>query len=112
MEEQKSLVRNVADPVQIKKASDKLDLARIQRLNDWNELLSLPSGAGKRVLEYLCAECGVAKSPWSQSAAIHRDCGRQEVGHLIMRRIIEANAQKGAEMLIDAYKRELQGEPL
>lgn len=112
MTEQKSLVKNVADPVQVKRAEDKLKLAREQRRNDWNELISLPSGAGMRIVEYLCAECGVARSPWSQSAAIHRDAGHQEIGHLIMRRVVEANPQKAAEMLIGAYKRELEGEPL
>lgn len=112
MIEQKSLVKNVADPEQVKKAGDKVKFAREQQRNDWNEIISLPSGAGKRIIEYLCAECGIARSPWSQSAAIHRDSGHQEIGHLIMRRVVEANPQKAAEMLIEAYKRELQGEPL
>lgn len=112
MAEQKALVGNVADPEQIKNASKKISEANLQRQNDMRELLSLRSGAFKRFCQMMLAECKVCTTVWSQSAAIHRDAGRQEIGHLLLRRIVEVDQAACAELLTEGYKKELEGEPL
>lgn len=109
---EKSLVKNVADPEQVKKAAEKVADARALAAKDMYELLNMPSGAFKRFVANMLAETRVSQSVWSQSAAIHRDAGRQEIGHLICRKVVEVDEKALAELLTDAYKKELEGEPL
>lgn len=110
MSEPRALVKNAADPKQVKNAEDALRLDQDQQDNDWREIIHMPSGAGKRIIQYLLAQAGVSRSVWSPSAAIHRDAGRQEMGHLVLRRIVECDPKAGAEILLESYVRELEGE--
>lgn len=112
MSEQKSLVANVADPVQIKKAGERIKTAEMKRKNNMRTLLAMPGGEFKSYVALLLAETRVSQSIWSQSAAIHKDAGRQEIGHLILRHIVEVDEQACAALLTEAYKKEIEGEPL
>lgn len=103
-----NLVRNAADPEQVKKAGDKLKLAQMQRENDMRTLLAMPEF--RRFVAEMFAECRISSSVWSPSAAIHRDAGRQELGHYIARKIVQVDEKALAELLTDAYKKELQNE--
>ena len=105
-----SLVRNAADPQQIERANKKLALSDMKRQNDMRVLLALPEF--RRFVGWLFAECRISKSVWSQSAAIHRDAGRQEVAHSVALKIVEVDPPVLADLLTDSYKRELSGEPL
>lgn len=105
-----SLVKNLADPEQVKRAGDKIKLAQMQAENDMRTLLAMPEY--RRFVAWLFAECRISASVWSPSAAIHRDAGRQELGHAVARKIVEVDKKALSELLTDAYERELQGEKL
>lgn len=105
-----SLVKNIADPDQVKKAGDKVRLAQLQAENDMRTLLAMPEF--RRFIAWLFAECRICSSVWSASAAIHRDAGRQELGHAVARKIVEVDKRALAELLTAGYEKELQGEPL
>jgi hypothetical protein len=105
---EKPLVRNASNEEQLKEAKRKESADRMQAIADMRKVVSSPEG--KRVLEKIIAFCKPTQSIWNPSAAIHRDAGRQEVGHLILSMIVEADRAACATMLTEAYERALEGD--
>ena len=94
---EKSLVKNAADPDQVKKAGDKEKLGREQELADLAELLG--TSAGKRFLWRMLSECGTFASIWTPNAQIHYNAGRQDIGHFLMKEIVEASPDALLDMM-------------
>ncbi len=101
----KPFVRNAADEEQVREAEGKSRRKNDQDSNDFRAVLALPEG--KRVLARLLARCRVASSVWHPSSQIHYSAGIQDVGHFIMQEIVSADEAVAAQMMVNAYREEL-----
>jgi hypothetical protein len=101
-------MKNASNPKQIANATKNARQQRIIHLQDMKDVMA--SVQGKKILHWILAECRVHQSVWQPSAAIHRDAGKQEIGHLIMRDMVEADRTLAAAMVAEAYYREIEGE--
>lgn len=99
---------NAADPKRVKEAKKKLNSKQQEHLNNMRTLMN--SKPGRDILHWLLAECKVHKSVWQPNAAIHRDAGRQEIGHMIMSHMVKADQKMAAQMVAEAYNKEIEGE--
>lgn len=88
MSQRKSLVKNAADPKQVKRAADKEQFSRDNELNDLRKVLETPEG--RRFVWRVMQHCKVFGSVWEPSAKIHFNSGRQDVGHFVMGEVVEA----------------------
>ncbi len=104
----KPLVRNAADPEQVKAAGSKAKIARDEELEDIREILALKSG--RRFLSKILAKFKVAQLHWRPGAEINRDVGHFECASFILGEIIRADPAIGAQMLTEAYQAELEKE--
>lgn len=89
IKEPPALVKNAADPVQVKKAGEKQQSRREKELNDLRFVLSYQQG--RRFLWRMLGYCKVFESIWRPSAEIHHLSGKQDCGHFLMGEIVEAN---------------------
>ena len=87
--EYRPLVKNAADPVQVKKSKKKSGLDRKQELLDLEYLLSLPEG--RRVFWRLLGKAGMFRSIWEPSAKIHYNSGKQDYGFWLFGEIEQAS---------------------
>ena len=96
----KPLVKNCADPEQVKQAEKKVKNRRDTELEDIRFLLE--TRQGKRFFWRLLTHCKVFESIWEPSAKIHHNSGRQDVGHFIMAEVVEAREDALLEMMREA----------
>lgn len=89
MADQRALVRNAADPRQVKFA-ERVERAREER---WLRALLnvMNSPDGRVVLAGLITRAGVHRSIWDQSARIHYNSGQQDYGHRLMADCVQAD---------------------
>ena len=97
---ERALVGNAADKEQVGKAGHKLKLRQQQDLSDMRAVLA--TREGRRVLWRLLETCKVFGSVWHPSALIHFNAGQQDVGHLILAKITEANDEALLLMMREA----------
>lgn len=88
---EKSFVKNAADPAQVAEAKKKESFSRRDELDDIRFVLSYKQG--RRLLWRLLKHCNVFGSVWHPSALIHHNSGKQDVGHFVMAEITEANPE-------------------
>lgn len=81
---------------------------RDEHLEDMKTLMKTP--VGRRILHKFLKECRTFQSVWQPSAAIHRDAGKQELGHKILTDMVEADRKLAAAMVAEAYEIELEGD--
>lgn len=98
---EKPQVTNAADKGQVEKARKAEKQASQQELVDMREILAMPSGAGRRIFWQLLEECKVFGSVWHPSALIHYQSGQQDVGHLLLARIMDAHPAALLQMMQD-----------
>lgn len=89
--------RNAADPAQVKRDTDKSKSLRDQELNDVAAILATPEG--KRFMWRMLGHCRTFESIWTPNAQIHYNSGVQDVGHFLMREIVEAVPEALVEMM-------------
>lgn len=98
MEDEKpALVGNAASEKQVKSAKDKEKIRRDNELEDIRSVLAIPGG--RRFLWWLMKECKVFGTIWVQNAQIHYNSGKQDVGHMIMKEIIDADENAFVELM-------------
>lgn len=89
--EPRALVKNAADPNQVRNAE------RIERRRERDRLAALratlDSPAGRAALMDILEDCGVFRSIWHPSAQIHYNAGQQDLGHQLQARIIAASEE-------------------
>jgi hypothetical protein len=86
---QRALVRNAADPKQVRFAER---MERRQQERYQNALAAvLATPEGRVVLCALIKRAGVYRSVWAPSAEIHYRAGRQDYGHELMAELIGTN---------------------
>ena len=84
-----SLVKNAADPQQVRAATQKERFRRKDELDDVRFLLS--TSQGRRFLWRLLDHCRVFASIYETSAVIHYNAGQQDIGHFLMAEIVAAD---------------------
>lgn len=89
MEQFKPLVRNAGDPEQVKRAGLKQSVARRAELKELVGLLEQP--AFRKFYWRVLTHCKVFESVWRQSAEIHYLAGKQDVGHMLVAELTQAN---------------------
>lgn len=98
-------IDNAADPKQVTEAKHKERRAREAEGEDLRKVLSTLEG--RRVMWRLMSHCGVFETVWENSARIHYNAGRQDVGHYIMQEIIKAEPKAFAQMMAEKQKGEI-----
>jgi hypothetical protein len=91
MAEQPVLVRNAADPKQVKAGARAEKRAREIELDDLRVLLASP--AGRRFLWRVLGYCKFASDIWDGSSRIHFNAGVQNVGHWMLAEITAADEE-------------------
>jgi hypothetical protein len=87
----RALVRNTADPQQVRFAARKeRDQAALERAAVKAVFQTLE---GRFVFWGLLERAGVYKSVWHPSAAIHYNAGRQDFGHELMALLLEVDEE-------------------
>lgn len=79
---QRALVRNAADPKQVKFA-EQVEKRRTERFAQ-ALIAVMNTEAGRTVMAQLIRRAGVYKSIWHPSSEIHYNAGRQDYGHELM----------------------------
>lgn len=103
MSRDRALVKNAADPQQVRRAARKeTDLAadRAARLQH-----VMQTALGRAAIWDLLEDAGVFRSIWSPSAEIHYRAGRQDFGHELMARVIDADEHAFLAMEAEARQR-------
>lgn len=98
-----ALVRNAADPEQVKAGKREENHRVTEELEDLRQVLE--TGYGRRVLWGLLEWCGVFESSWAPSAAIHYNEGRRAVGLKIMADITQADSEALLDMMRENQKK-------
>ncbi len=93
---EKALVGNAADPKQVKSAGHKERLRENEQKKDLQEVLSTVEG--RRFLWAQLGKCKVYESIWESSAKIHYNAGKQDLGHQLMKDILEASPEAYLQM--------------
>lgn len=93
------MTHNAADRSQVEKGRKEEKRNAAQEVLDMKELLNLPSGAGRRILWNLLEHCKVFESVWHPSALIHYQSGQQDVGHLLLGKIMDAHPAALLQMM-------------
>lgn len=105
MAEDRALVRNAADPRQVKDAKKREKLRRDGELADMRAVLELPEG--RRMLWRLMGHCKTFESVFDELATTMAfKAGRQDVGHFVMVEILAADQTKFALMQAESLARE------
>lgn len=97
---EKSLVKNAADPDQVKEATNKERRQREQELNDIRHLLQ--TRQGRRFLWRMLSRCNCFSTIWEPSAKIHFNAGVQDVGFFLLGEITAANEDAFLLMMKEA----------
>lgn len=99
-----ALVRNAADPQQVRRGARVANRRRERELNDLRAVLA--TAEGRRVVWRLLEHCHVFASIWDPSSRIHYQAGRQDVGHYLMAEIAAADDDALLVLMRDARARE------
>jgi hypothetical protein len=91
---------------QVKENEKRLKKIKAQLLDDWRKVLRTPEG--KRVVLHILESCGLFRSTWEPSAAIHKNEGMRIVGLGILETIKEADVQVLAQLLAEPFLREAE----
>jgi hypothetical protein len=108
MVEPRALVKNASDEEQVKEARLHVRHKREVELDDLKAIVSMPEG--RRFISRLLTKFKIAGRVWTPSAEIHRNAGIQEAGQFILGEVIQADRGLAAQLLSEAYERELKGE--
>lgn len=87
--EPRDLVRNAADPDQVKRAERRE--RKLEELFRAALVATLATEAGRAVCWGLLERAGVYRSIWTPNAEIHYRAGRQDFGHELMALILAAD---------------------
>lgn len=98
----RSLVRNAADPEQVRHAARKERRREEQTANDLRAVMGSP--AGRRFMWELLSRAGIYRSVWDNSARIHYNAGRQDFGHELVALITEHDPDGWLAMESEARK--------
>lgn len=93
----KALVDNAGDPQQVRAARKKERYTKLQQDADWKAVLD--TAQGRRVLWHIMEQCKMFESIWEQSSRIYYNAGQQDIGHIILARVLEAHPVAYIEML-------------
>ena len=103
MPEPKAVVRNTADPTQVKKGKETVEHRRREELADLAWVASAP--AGRRVLWRFMAECKTYESIFDgHGSRMSYNSGRQDFGHFLMGEVTEADPKAMLTMMQEAGK--------
>lgn len=94
---QKPFVTNTADEEKLRGAKDRLAITEKDLRTAYLALLETP--AGRLVLWDLLDHCSVFRSIFETSARISYNSGKQDVGHYVQAKIVEANPAALIEMM-------------
>ena len=86
-----ALVKNAGDEAQVSAAKKKERFTRNDEIDDIRAVLSTRNG--RRFLWRVISHCGPFKSVWSNSAAIHYNSGKADVGNFLMAEISDADKE-------------------
>lgn len=103
-DEARALVRNAADPEQVKRGGRKEKDARDRELHDLRAVLA--TEPGRRVLWRVLWHCGVFASVYDEGPLIYKNAGRQDVGHFLMAEIEAADDEAIFRLMVEARRRE------
>lgn len=107
MAHDRALVRNAADPKQVKDAKKRETLQRDNELADLRAVLNTLEG--RRVLWRILEHTKTFGSIYDESPnRIAFNSGRQDVGHFVMAEINDADASKILTMMQESQARERQ----
>ncbi len=85
----RALVRNAADPQQVRRAERKTrDLER-QYLEALREVMH--TYAGRHVMRTQLEHAGIFRSIWDPSSRIHYNAGQQDAGHRLQAELVQAD---------------------
>lgn len=104
MNDKPAMVKNAADPRQVRESERKERFSRREELDDVCFVLSAVQG--RRFLWRLLTYCKVFASIWRASAEIHHLSGKQDVGHFVMSEITQADADAFLTMMKESQQRE------
>lgn len=97
------MARNAADESQVKEQGNKEKRTRERELSDLAIVLN--SSEGRRLFRRLVDFCGVSQSVSRPNAlTTSYVAGAQDVGHFIVKEMLEANPGVGVALLADAYR--------
>lgn len=97
-------IENAADPRQVSEAKNR-ERRKLER--DAQDLVKVLSQIeGRRLMWRLLDHCGVFTTIWDNSARIHYNAGRQDVGHFVMQEIIKAEPDAFQMMMNESRKGE------
>jgi hypothetical protein len=92
----RALVRNAADPQQVRRAARKERELEEQFLEALRVATSTPEG--RLVFRTLLEKLGVYRSVWEPSAKIHYNAGRQDAGHELQAYLLQASEEHYDQM--------------
>lgn len=96
MNDQKSYVKNAADPQQVKEAGRKQLWDKKREKEDMTYLMN--DKTFRRFMWRMIEYCDVFNDIWHPSAVIHRDAGRQRVGQVLIAMAKGADMEKFFQM--------------
>lgn len=76
---------------------------RRQEVDDIKNIMNTEHG--RRFIWRLLTHCGVFRSIWSNSAAIHYNSGMQDVGHFIQAEVIDAAEGSYLQMIKESKEK-------
>jgi hypothetical protein len=95
-----ALVKNASDEGQVRKAGKQEKLNEEDYSADLRAVLGTKQG--RRVLWSILTKCRVFESIWHGSALIHYNSGQQDVGHMLMSEIVEADQDMFFKMMVES----------
>lgn len=98
------------DPREEQSEADRLEAQRRRKaeLDDLRNVLS--SDSGYRLVLRLLAHTRVFESIWSPSAEIHKNAGRQDVGHFIWGEVLQASPEALTKFAMDIKRQQTDQE--
>lgn len=103
-----ALVKNAADPAQVRAAGKREQKNSEQHRDDLRQLLK--QDYGRRFIWKILTHCGVFESIWHPSALIHYNSGRQDVGHWLLAQVNDAQLDAILIMMTENAKEKLNAE--
>lgn len=100
------LVKNAADPKQVKEAKKSEKFKRRDELDDIRFLLQFKQF--RRFIWRVLQFCNVFSSIWRPSAEIHHLSGKQDTGHFVMGEVTEASPDAFLMMMKESKEGELE----
>lgn len=98
----KPIVTNAANEGQVNQAESKVKFERNQQLDDIRTVISTVQG--RRFLWRLLGFCKTFETVWENSARIHYNAGKQDVGHYLLAEINDAGQEAFFTMMREQTK--------